>query len=763
MNFKNSLILLIVVSIMGCSDYINGSKKEEKVLKLNQDRFACLNNVPQTFRNMLTEDSTAEKMNDSIQCLENSLAYFKKRTKGTVGDGYSVQDLRSFFGHYLGDTDRITDEMAVQMMKVKRALFGGNEKIIQKTELQALIDLLESLRQEIGVLKPLWDVILVKDSTAASHDVILKAHQLLNDSLTKLVLNTNLYQSDYSFDEFKSLMNETEKFIQRAPKQKEFRFIRWFSIIEGVKLHLFGENTDMSSAVKWRQAVSMVLEIHKIYSLYTYQYKGHSLYTPEALSAGDEIIYDAINLLDHSWCMDRDGIKFEDTRKLLVALEDKKILPDNLSAKALFEFYQTMVQKFLNQNSEKQQVKLSTLGRNEVNSLKSEYRNFKGIQNFINSLPLNRNYSDLVAALNRTDQVQVKEFPEIAEENLQLSWRDWKSHLIQQFPLAYLPDGSLVLDRNVKSIDVWNWNTLSRLNVMKFASRILMVSFGVNQTLDLEQNYLIESSMTDFYSGFWNIGIELQAFDERSGNSGKRTYFEGDHFLYSSDGDGQVHLQESFELINVIFSAGLSGLKRMQDDLQTSSCILPELDFYGKHWLQEDCFKKLLRKNFSFYFSNLSGFANWVSGLNDQQWEEFYKDLIAFSRYRQNTVGKIETGDLRTLIVILHYVEGMYLKFDTNGDDRLSTDELIAGSTRFVPFFSSLYKLEPKGPLFRGLQQKAIDYAVSHAFACIVMSGQMPTFSGCTEEFLKQASAQRPYSNRGLILKTLSTFRASLK
>ena len=130
---------------MGCSDYIKGKKKEDQVLKFSNDRFACLNGVPESLRNMMAVQSTPEKVEETLLCLENSLTYFKKRTKGNVPDGYSIGDIRAFFGNYLGDRDRVTDEMAIQMMRVKKGLFGGNDDVIAKSELQSLINLLTSL------------------------------------------------------------------------------------------------------------------------------------------------------------------------------------------------------------------------------------------------------------------------------------------------------------------------------------------------------------------------------------------------------------------------------------------------------------------------------------------------------------------------------------------------------------------------------------------------------------------------------------------
>lgn len=766
MNFKNISVLLIVCFIMGCSDFLKGQKKEDEVLKFKGDRFACLSKVPESLRNMLAEESTPDNLEETIDCLESSLTYFKRRTKGNVPDGYSVEDIRSFFGNYLGDSDRVTDTMASQMMKIKKALFGGNEQVIAKTELQALINFLVSIKAEIQPLKPYWDIVIAKDGTQPSKSRLIESHQLLKDAAIRLVLKTHVVQSDYSFVEFKEFMAEVEKFVQRAPSTSSVDFIKLIPLIESVKVHLFGKNTDMGTVAKWKEAVSQVLELHKLFTLYKYRYKGHEFYSREALTAGDDIVLTAITLLDKAWPVERGGILFSDTKKLLKALENLRYLPANLTADTGYEAYTSVVKNILDHDGSgrKKILNPQALTSKHVLALKNEYRGFKAVQNFNDSMPDAFTYPELIRALDRAKTAQVAEFSEASDELLDLSWRDWNTHLRQPHPLIYLKTGKLLLDRKAQESLDWSWVGLTRLNVMKFLNRMLMFGFGQNQDVDLNNEVLNERSFEDFYSAFWEFGVKYQAFDPRMGNSGKRTFFEADHFVYSGNGNGQVNLQESFELVNIIFSAGLSGLAQIQEDLSKSVCALKENDFYGNPWLDEACVKRIMRERFGDYFKNLTGLAKWVETMDESEWDRYFNELVEFSRVNPKNAGRLETGDLRTMVVITHYVESMYIKMDTDEDDKLSIPELIEGSKRFTPFFKTLFKLEPKGPILVETQENLIDYAVSRAFACMVITGEMPkVIKTCTPAFFKDAVWKKSYSNRTLILRTLNAFKSSIK
>lgn len=766
MNFNYIFILIMISFSMGCSDFLKGQKKEEEVLKFNNKKFSCLNQASETMRKIFSEESNPEKIEESLSCLEASLSYFKKRTKGTVPEGYSVQDIRAFFGNYLGDRDRVSDEMSVQMMKIKKGLFGGNEQVVMKSELQALIDIIGTIRQEVQNLKLYWNDLLVKEKSSADRQWLQKGHQALQDSIIRIILKTNLVTSEYSFSDFKSLLKELKIFtnpeiLKNEEELKQFN--KSIALVEATKVHLLGDVAELNSSSKWKEAIRMVLELHRMYSLYYYHFKGLDRFSPRAFKTGDEILVSSIRLLDQSWWMQKEGIPFVETQKLLKALFDQKLLPTGISDEALFEAYQATVRNFLDRDTNQKIVTLKTLAKKHITTLKSEYRGFKAVQNFNDELPDRFEYKEMIHRYNQIFSVQVDAFPEIADNFLKLSWRDWGTHLKQRHPLLYLESGELLLARDSKNSTDWSWKSLTRLNVMKFMNRLMMLSYGTERTMDLAKETLNEESMKSFYREYWKLGLELKAFDKRSGNSGKRTFFEADHFLYSSDGNQAVSLQESFELANIIFSSGLGGLTQIQNDIANSGCALSEKDHFDNPWLDENCFKKTLRKNFGGYFKNLTGLKKWVSQLGDKEWDLFYQELVDFSRTSPHTVGQIETGDLRGIVVILHYVESMYIKIDANEDDRLSVPELVAGSPRFIPFFKDLFKLKPKGPFLKETQERSIEAFVSNAFACMVITGQLPQVKTCGATFFKNAFLTKPFSNRYLILKTLNAFKTSFK
>jgi hypothetical protein len=768
MSCKSFSIILSICFLMGCSDFLKGHKKEDKVLKFKGNSLVCLKEISKNLETLFSEDSDPIKFEDTLSCLEVSLSYFNKKTIGNASDGYLVQDLKTFFGNYLGNDDLISELLGQQLMKVKTALFGGSEQSISKIQIQQLIELIASIRDEVRILRPVWDVIVLKDSIYTGESVVDETHRVLAESLNRIISKTNLTSSDYSFSDLKILLVEIENFKNKKSLKiplvsSNNNISQWLPIIESVKKHLFGQVTELNSPAKWQNAVAMVLEIHHVYSLYKYNFKSHSFYSRKAFGALDRMLEVGISLLEQSWPLEHEGIPFSETKQLLKALSDREILPKAYSPEIVFKGYKALVTKWLNRDRSGRVLNLNTFSRDHLSLLKGEFSGFRVVQDFIDLMPDRYSYADLIQKLEKVTDVQVRVFSEISDDYLNSIWRDWKTHLMQTRPLHYLESGGLVLDQTPEKSKEWTWSGLTRLNMMRFFTRVFMMSFGTQGKLDLSLEYLNENSVIDFYSTFWDFGIMLKAFDERSGNSGKRTFFEGDHFLYSSNGDGKLDLQESFELVNIIFSAGLNGVSQIQKELSNSHCALKEVDTFENNWLDENCFKMELHRNFSRYFQNLPGFTKWVVGLNESDWESFYNDLIGFSRNTKQTQGKIETADIRTLVVILHYVESVYLKLDTNLDNQLSIPEIRVGSQRFAQFFKSLWGLKPVLPFFKKEQDNVIDFGISLGFACTVIEGKLPTLGSCIDTFGSEIFKKKPRADRGEILRTLNAFKSAIK
>src|SRR5690606_29875104 len=96
------------------------------------------------------------------------------------------------------------------------------------------------------------------------------------------------------------------------------------------------------------------------------------------------------------------------------------------------------------------------------------------------------------------------------------------------------------------------------------------------------------------------------------------------------------------------------------------------------------------------------------------KWDEFYSNLISTARISPAKGGKIETADLRTAVMILHYTESLMGVFDLNQSGKLSVDEIRAAAPRFYEFMKAQ---SPTGAKF----------IVTDFFLYLVHKGKKPT------------------------------------
>ncbi len=83
----------------------------------------------------------------------------------------------------------------------------------------------------------------------------------------------------------------------------------------------------------------------------------------------------------------------------------------------------------------------------------------------------------------------------------------------------------------------------------------------------------------------------------------------------------------------------------------------------------------------------MPGMVRYIEALNPQQWSDFYNYLAVASSSSSQRVGFVETSNIRTMVTILHYIEGLVVLFDKDKNQKLSLNEVYGASPRFISFF----------------------------------------------------------------------------
>ena len=329
MFYKLIVLLPALLFSLSCSEFLKSTKKKDEVLQFEDSRLDCLDTATDTIKKFDRSTTTPLQLQSSLQCFQSSLEYFISKTKASVDDpnNYTTDNLRKFFGKFLGDDTRVSENMAQELMRLKAALFGGSSVSMSKSELLSLISFSETLQVEIDQLKPYWSLLLItKESDQHPIELINKGQAQLLQSLNNLLKKTELPNADYSLDNFTNLIFEVEKFIN-IEKPSRFQLDAWMKLVKSTKNILFGNQIEIDTYAKWKEAIRMVSEIHRFYMLYTFQFNQFQIYSKQGIRSGDEILVLTLKLLESSWVLKSSEILFADTKSFFYALAERNLLP----------------------------------------------------------------------------------------------------------------------------------------------------------------------------------------------------------------------------------------------------------------------------------------------------------------------------------------------------------------------------------------------------------------------------------------------------
>ena len=249
-----------------------------------------------------------------------------------------------------------------------------------------------------------------------------------------------------------------------------------------------------------------------------------------------------------------------------------------------------------------------------------------------------------------------------------------------------------------------------------------------------------------WYADFQFLGEELKVFDKRSGNSGARSFNEANLFTFSANGNAVVDSAEAFEFVSLLASGGGISAEAIRLDMIQQGCALPELDIFEYPWLNENCFKQNLRKKIDHYFNNMPGLVAEISKLNSIEWDSFYSNLMAASRVSSPKGGKVETADLRTAIMILHYTEILMSVYDQNSSGGLDLEEVRLAAPRFLEFMKSVSPVK-------------WELLVEDFFVYLAFKGEKPDRGGYTKYSFERLFVGLGEVSRGKILRVFKVLK----
>lgn len=675
------------------------------------------------------------------------------------------------------------------LLQLKSALVGGDALVLTKKEISDLRQFLLIIKTEMKLLLPFAKIFQFKKTEIPlSKNTLIDGFHQFNKSLKNLFKASQIYKSNYQYEDLEKLIvnfklvDETQQeLLDLAHKLKDL---------------LVGQN-EIRGEQDYLLVIDNLTESLRLYSFFIQGYIHFEISKPEYLVDAIDFVQDWFQLLENS-------VQFKKTKLIDVNTIDPliqkineiskketniKLMPIDVSTETLLSFYKTLFVRVFQAGAGADLNHFVGFTKSDFIGVKREIGIFRMYLNFLNSnvhpelLP----NGDIAGRLKIVDiQVKLKNFK--AEEQSFLNsydtelkktviagFNELKDEFLLRNPVVYRYK-KMVISSNQ---DLWdqNWEDLARAVYVKMLSRELLIGWGSGFTNKLiAKSSISESQLVNWYSEFKQFGIEIKTFDPRSSNAGSASFKQANLLSKYADGDDKMNFNETIYYLNVLLSGGGQTLNEMQGRAKKINCLLEEEDVFKNKFIDEKCFINELKLNFVFYFNNLPQLKQYVSKLNTEQFNRFYYELMDIARIDSKQKGiKLETADVRTMSILLHFIETLYARFDVNRDSELSAAEIRGSYPVFQTFAVQYAKKNSQAELdeFNGtLAQTIGGYGcyteadlIREAFIFMVYNGRAPKSSDLTNVPCLLGSSLIKFKgtvDRRLILNTFKILKAEL-
>ena len=744
MFFKKTLALLlslgILGSVVGCDRFMRSSKSPEDKLKdqmvtIKSSSLACLKDLPEGFQHYLRDETTPEEIETNFKCVNKALELFVLFTKEQQ---YTDDQLRGFFNRYLLKKQQISPEFMIEIMKLKAFVIGGSNRTLSKTEITSAIDFLNSVKEEIQKLRGNVKLLILQESPdKVTNERFDQVQAQARAGFLRLVNESKAAGSLYEFADFKVFIDELGKFMNET--QMLSPFLKWIPLLESLKDLFLGERAQVRTSREWRDAAAWGIDGYFLGLEYFY---GLRTKTDNLISIWSRFlrIFDrSLSLLERSPVLLREGrLESVALDRVLENLWAQGLKPMDLDLNTVKKTYRMAALRFLEHNSLRQAQPTEFLGldRKHLNILRFEYSAWRMGQETILQLFQDRDVKSgvtlaeikgVLASQEASTKIQSLQSAADSSQDLLLNtWTQWKQLLTSPHPLQWTNSRKVLMQPDIQ-LSRTSFAGLSWMNLLRTMTRFVQRGYGQGNSLNVWDLQISKDSLVFLENDFHDLGMEVKLLDPRSNNPAARTFQEANFFTFSGNGDEFLTGQELLEELSFMTSGGsvmtseiMAAATFKKGPNELGLCETGKIDILAKPILKAECVEEIIKDNFESYFEGLPGMVSMVNELKakdikshaNAEWKKFYNSLMTLAAVEGRTLGTTEYAEIRTAVVVLHYVESLMMVYDVNHDGRLDEKELLKASPRFNSFIS---KESPIGNWF-----------VDDVFLCLVSYGKKP-------------------------------------
>lgn len=777
------LVIVTLFSVGGCGWFISkDDKPDNQSIEISLNNADCFKQIPTAITRYVDQKlQSQQELHDQVfACVDQGIRVFTKRTAGGhEAQSYRAKELQSFFQTYIVKKN-IPESLMNEIMKIKVGLVGGSIELVTKSEFEQIKQLLPLFEETMLKLYPHLGVLFFKsanlntNNSAVESDPVIAAITELKSAVQTILTHLNLEASHYSLHDLYQLTQEMFQFQGGAGSPTGLNsWQKNIVTLQKLRTLLAGDPNNTKASQDTLAIYNNLIDGLKIALQFQYTIKLKQWTSSQDFPHLDQWVESILKHFKKSFELRNSSeISFEQIDVVLDELKARDLWIEPLKLETAKMTYRQFILRFLSED--KKMITLNSFDYNHFKKIELEYKAYAKIQKNLISvfqsasrLPIEmvRNQIQKILDHHKNQKILLENRQELVLT--QEAWQQFLSLISTPEIRHWNDEGSVSVATSTPKAEglrvkngeteTWSFQELAFLNLIRVPTSVIMASYSEvlaedNSKVSFLYQILKVEQIRAIYSDFKQFGSEMSLFDLRGEDTASRSTREADLFTPSGNGDYLVQFKELFDLFSILWSGGELGVSRFKSLAQSEGCELKEMDFFKKPYLQMECASHSFQKHFDPIFPQFPDFGSFIKTFNQDQWDSFYNDVLVVSRVCPTDNIGLETGDQRTMMVVLHYIEVLFSLYDVNRDGHFDESEVTLAYPRFQKFFKEQ-------------SEKRLSIDISEVlFKFIVLKGRQPVAgpSGLKELIAFKLSSDKGTADRQKLAKVFAALKADI-
>ena len=675
------LILLTLVTLPGCGKF--GDRQDpDFLLRYKPPGIGCLNGLGPVLEKYTKGQLSSEEWAAACDCVTGGVAQFELRILPASEAGYDRADVSAFLAKFLLTEYPENAGLVGSLFVLKAAVIGGTTEVITIPELHEFSRLVGVIKRETLALLPF---LKARNQRQDAETLLHYADALASAGTTFAAALHVSANRDFSWDEAQSLANELGKvvhwpvpgeLISWARTGKNLIFGGWDGGVEAaqlpVVLKLASEYTGIAAAAAAfdptragtpNAAADFYIRLaHRFRPTLDESLTRHGGAIP--LDAFDKVI----DVLPTEWIsIDRMIVK----RTLRPAINRllRSQVPD-AADRGVFDLLYTAADRW-----NESQILLEQVFR---------FLNASG-----SGSPGVTPDAFVQMALAYADQLDSHGKDLIARLVL----------LAGKFrPLSVGEDSQVTF----APLDHLSMMGLGRLLWIRIGAEEMLTSYAGQP-----DKGLVVQELKKLIHDYQDLGFAYHEIDNTIPDAYAKRFREADLFTYASDGDGFLGLDEGTYYLSYFFSG--NALSKKVRARMEPVCGQNGRDQLNWVWMDADCARREFFSHFSEFADHFPDLVAYWNGMDDAGRARFSQAIEKGSRLYGFSSKPWASYDTTSIVGLLHFMETLFQRFDTDGDQALGLHETL---TTYPLFRRSLAEISGQNPNDDGMLQAILTYVV---------------------------------------------------